>query len=70
MRLYVKAIDEVLHDKVILKVENGEVVEVINPHDFKPDPFSRVVNVLKGHMFEVGIYKYKVVGEHAYTRQW
>ena len=68
-RIYVEAVDEVLNEEAVLALENGEVVEVIDKEDFEPDPFSRVVNLAEGKVFEVGIYRYKVVGEVAYTRR-
>lgn len=68
-RTYVEAVDEVLGDEVILVFEDGKVVEALDKEEFEPDPFSRIANLAKGKVFEVGVYKYKVVGDVAYTRR-
>lgn len=65
MVLYVKAKDIDWGDEVWLKLE-GSNVEVLE--EFEPDPFSRVVNVAEGKVIEAGIYRYKVIGDTAYTR--
>ena len=63
--LWVKAEDEVLKEKVWLCLDgaNVEVFEKI-----EVDPFSRVCNIRKGKVFEIGPYHFKVIGEVAYTR--
>lgn len=60
-----------------IKFDNGEPGEVWLElsedgvrvlEDFEPDPFSRVANIRKGYEYKIGIYRYKVVGDVAYTR--
>ena len=47
-----------------LSEEGARVIE-----DFEPDPFSRVANIRKGYEYEIGIYRYKVISEEAYTQR-
>ena len=70
MALWVKCKDVVLDEWFWVKVEDGEVVEVRELDEFTPDPFSRVVNVLEGKEIAFGIYRCKIVGDVAYTREW
>jgi len=68
MRLFVPARDDVLGEEAVLEVADGELERVINPHEFEPDPFSTVANPLQGCVFEAGPYRYRVIGEKAWTR--
>jgi len=63
MTLYVQAVDDVLNQRAWLKIENGEATIV---EDYTPNPFNRVVNILEGKQFQVGIYKFTVIGDVAY----
>jgi len=65
--LWVKAEDETLQEKVWLRLD-GANIDVFDLSQVEPDPFSRVVNTREGRIFQVGIYRFKVVGKEAYTR--
>jgi len=67
MVLYVKAKEIDFGDEVWLRID-GKDIEAYELDEFEPDPFSKVTNILEGRIFEVGIYKYKVIGDVAYTR--
>lgn len=65
MVLYTKAKEVDFEEEVWLKLD-GSDIEVLE--EFEPDPFSKVANIAEGKVIEVGIYKYKVIGDTAYTR--